>query len=115
MGTSTDAMLMYGVPLDEDTDLSYDEDVDTQQSGPAFMNFMGKAEGGIEIVEHCSKDCTMYFAIIEGTLVRAWRGYPMKVETPKPEASWNKRLAAFCKKHGLSAGKPAWYIASMWD
>ncbi len=115
MGVSTDAMLMYGVPLHEDEDLTYDEDdPSAKTSGPAYMRFMGNSEDGCEIVTHCSDEAPMYFVVIEGTLVRAWRGYPKEVETTSPKSDWDERLKRFCKKHNLSHRKPGWYIASMW-
>jgi hypothetical protein len=116
MGVSTDAMLMYGVPLHEDEDLTYDEDAaDAPTSGPGHMNYMGHSEDGCEIVEHCSGECPQYFVIVQGTLTRAWRGHPKEVVTREAESDWDDRLKNFCKKHNLSHRKPGWYIASMWD
>ncbi len=116
MSVSTDAMLMYGIPLHEDEDLSYDEgSSDAPTSGPAYMAYMGKPEDGCEMVSHCSGECPMYFAVIEGTVTRARRGHPKEVTTPEPKPEWDARLRDFCKKHNLSHRKPGWYIASMWD
>jgi hypothetical protein len=76
---------------------------------------MGNAEDGVEIVEHCSDMHPMYFVIIEGSLTRAWRGYPREVSTRTPEPDWDERLRGFCKKHNLSHRAPGWYLASMWS
>lgn len=113
MGISTDALLLYGVPLDEDTELTYDEDAGDPANGPAYMAYMGEAEDGISIIVHCSEECPMYFVIIEDTLTRAWRGYPKAVSTSPSKPDWAKRLKAFCKTHKLLHGKPDWYLASV--
>lgn len=116
MGVSTDAFLVYGVPLDEEIDLSYDEeDPEAPEKGPAYMAYTGNDEDGIEIVEHCSDECPMYFAIIKGSEIRAHRGCPKKIEEP---LHWDfradDRLKKFCKKYKLAHGEPGWYLASMW-
>src|SRR5271170_950184 len=75
MGQSTDALLVYGVPLHEDEDLSYDaEDENAPKDGPRYMAYMGKSEDGVSIVDHCSSDSPMYFVAINGVVFRASRG-----------------------------------------
>lgn len=118
MGVSTDAILLYGVPLSSDTDLSYDEESGVE-SGPAWMNWMGNADSGVTIVEHCSDACPMYFVAIEATVVRAWRGHPKYIIPMKLDVAvanvLNEHLAAFCKKYGLKPdGNHGWYLASYW-
>ena len=54
MGVSTDAMLMYGVPLHEDEDLTYDEDAaDAPTSGPAYMRLVHRQH--VELVSRRSE------------------------------------------------------------
>jgi hypothetical protein len=114
MGQSTDAIVAYGVPLEEGSVEDYDEE-GGEESGPAYMAFMGNSEGGIEIESHCSGDYTMHFVAIKGTRRIAHRGHPVKVTTPEPKPEWDGKIEAFCKKYKLKAtGKPAWWLMSWW-
>lgn len=119
MGTSTDAILLYGIPLKEGAVDDYDEDDETlPQEGPAYMAWDGAAVDGIQLVRHCSKEAPMYFVAIAGTVVRAWRGSPRKFNGMYPDVSeWNAKLVAFVEKHHLAIEEDfaaAWYIASYW-
>jgi hypothetical protein len=117
MSTSTDAIMVYGIPLKEDALEEWDEDRNPE-SGPAYLAFMGGADGGICVVSHCSGDYPMHIIAIEGTELRAWRGSPKPVAVVQMRADdneWNKRLLDYCKAHKLkTAGKPGWWLASMW-
>jgi hypothetical protein len=115
MSTSTDAILLYGVLLSEDTVIAENEEDEESADDLVTMLVNGKTIDGCVIVAHCSGECPMYFVAIDGTVTTANRGYPKVVHTSRPSTEWDKRLKAFCKKHSLSHSKPDWYIASMWD
>lgn len=118
MGVSTDALLLYGVPLEEEAFEHFDEDdASAEQSGPAYMACMGNEEDGVALERHCSGECPMYFVAIPKQTTTAWRGHPQNVTgkelIQRPE--WDDTLRSFVTKHKLkTAGEPGWWIASDW-
>lgn len=116
MGTSTDAILVYGIPLEEGA-IRYDENA---KSGPSYMYYTGGVEDGVEIVMHCSAEYPMHIVAIPGTAISAYRGSPTPVAVdsllPGTEAD-NELLLAFLKKHKLKkskGAKPGWWLCSYW-
>lgn len=120
MGVSTDAILVYGVPLaDEDAIERYDEECTPVRPmvGPSWMVFNGSSEDGISIVSHCSDRCTMYIVAIAGTKITAWRGNPVRIEDLRCDPAWGNKLTAFLEKYSLvgkTDGAPGWWLASWW-
>jgi hypothetical protein len=68
----------------------------------------------VEVITHCSYDYPMHFLALRGTERKAWRGHPVKVETPAPDASRLAAMRAFCEQHGIEWQEPAWHIFSLW-
>lgn len=135
MGTSTDAKLLYGIPLEEGAFDDFDEDEDdgtTEHSGPSWMAFSGRAEDGCTLESHQSKEVPRYFVCPDGARTYAkassddiaktgrlvaWRGHPICVTAKRldPHPEWDALLRAFVAKHGLKVvGEPGWYLASDW-
>lgn len=122
MGTSTNAILVYGIPLDSDSFPGYVEDADQpdpDNSDPdvrywlglsddekrlSRLAFGGDAEDGVVILTHCSASAPEYIVAIEDSNHEAARGYPLGVTgldlSARPE--WDKRLRAFVKHYGLT-------------
>lgn len=118
MGQSTDAILVYGIPLVEDSIEEFDEENDKEE-GIAYLAWSGKTENGISLEAHCSSEFTMQIVAIEKTKTVAWRGHPVKLNLQtlinKQQSDWNDRLHAFVKKYNLETeGKPGWYLCSYW-
>ncbi len=106
MSTSTDAYLMYGVNLP-------DEIMDDEGN----YNVLEVLGDGLSLERHCCDEETMYILAIEGTVTRAWRGYPKKIDPSSMTvgADWDERLKAFCEKHKIeTVGEPGWWLASWW-
>jgi hypothetical protein len=124
MGTSTDAILVYGIPIeDEELARAYynadeDEDEDFEGSEAERLAYHGGDINGVILVDHCSHSCNMHIVGIKGTETQAWRGYPKQIPvadlTPSnPE--WDEKLSAFIDRNKLTAaGQPGWYLASWW-
>jgi hypothetical protein len=118
MSSTTDAKLLYGIPLAEENDLSYHFDTGCSLEGDVgWMAYSGACVDGIMLIHHCSIAHTMWFAAIDKTEVCAHRGYPEEITgqdlSRNPE--WDAKLQAFCNKHNLmAAGKPGWWMASYW-
>jgi hypothetical protein len=121
MGTSTDAILVYGIPLEEDAIDEYGEPSEGEEdtnSLPSRMAFMGDTIDGVRIAYHCSNKCTMHIAAAAGTERRARRGYPVEIDPASlaVDPVWAPRLETFVAKHNLQTmGKPpGWYLVSYW-
>lgn len=122
MGTSTNAILVYGIPLDGGYFPGYVKDADTDSPDTddpdvrywlrlsdaekhlSRLAFSGDAEDGVIILTHCSSGAPEYIAAIEGSNHEAARGYPLGVTgldlSARPE--WDKRLRAFVKRYMLT-------------
>jgi hypothetical protein len=130
VGVSTDALLVYGFPVDED-DVPEGEDPWEQMedtllrelagfsetwsensSGSGFFERKRQAEKmmGVEIVGHCSNEATMYF--IATSKIRAWRGSPEKIETLVPGDDVKLRAAA--EVLGIKDPEIGFWLASWW-
>lgn len=129
MGTSTDAILVYGVPLDEG-DLPWKTDDGEGDWEDWLLRLAGFTETNwrvngywerkraalaafpFDIVPHCSCDYPMYILTIRGTATTANRGFPEKIEALEPKDP--SELLAFCAEHGMKHGEPGWWLCSMW-
>ena len=130
MGVSTDALLVYGFPVDED-DVPEGEDPWQQMedtllakltgfteqwsessSGSGYFERKHEAEKlmGVEIVGHCSDESTMYF--IATSKVRAWRGSPEKIDTLVPGD--DVKLKAAAEVLGIKNPIIGFWLASWW-
>ena len=117
MGVSTDAILVYGIPLAEDSVPEFDEDEGRKEEGPAWISWSGNSEGDIGLVHHCSDSCTMYVLSIASTERTAWRGHPQEIKPAElvSDPLWAGKLVAYAEKWKLQLdGAPGWWLVSWW-
>jgi hypothetical protein len=127
MGTSTDGLLWYGVAIDGSPDDGDElaekilaitdgdpDDEDNYLYGDGREWLAEHGLTGVEFVDHCSYEYPMYGIAVAGTLTRASRGYPRRVdptETPDP-APVIAVMAALGAP--VDADAVGWHLASMW-
>ncbi len=72
-------------------------------------------EFGVELVEHCSGEYTMYILAAAGSCSTASRGSALSFGqniNAKPE--WREKLFAFCEKAGIKFEEPQFLLCSYW-
>lgn len=134
MGTSTDAIVCFGVRLGEDEILPW-QDYDEIDDWWADMNGFMYDSGGeniysqqreflkenplpVELVWHCSDNSPMYILAVPGTAITAHRGYPRILNPTEMTAKITSKsiaaFVAFIAEHGLNTedNSPEWYLAS---
>jgi hypothetical protein len=120
VGQSTDAILCYGIPLEEDYDFDEafsgkikDEDLEEDYiSGWTASEYLEK-ETDCVLISHCSCDYPMFILSVEESKIRAWRGDPKEVTSLDVKPEWNEKIQKVADLMGLS-GKPGWWLASDW-
>lgn len=118
MGTSTNAIIVYGMPFDpEETD---DEKV-ADVFGDQFEDLEeATKEVGLIVEWHCSSEYPMY--IIGHTAVTAFRGEPKALDfdhLSHAEIDYEKTRAGIksvCEKFGLpfNESECKWWLCSYW-
>ena len=99
MGTSTDAILCFGIDLGGPDDERGFEPPPYDPENPDGDNGPADHVGECELVSHCSHECPMYILAAPGTKVLAYRGYPQEVKgLVVPRGSQEKLDAAMRKK-----------------
>jgi hypothetical protein len=131
MGVSTNAILAFGFDLGELNEHDwqealavklddYDDDIEAfllDQYGVELQRGekLCRNKVPVDIIQHCSYECPMYFLSIRGTQQTARRGYPTDIGLCKPMAPDRvQALRDFCAKHSIPWQEPSWYIFSMW-
>ncbi len=119
MGVSTDAILVYGVPLTEGALSDYREEGEESTHPLARMLYGGDPVDGVVLVEHCSDECPEHILAIEGTETTAYRGYPKDIPSDALAVGegWAEEIASFVQKYGLAEaveGEPRWLLCSYW-
>lgn len=131
MGVSTDAILVYGVALQEDAISTdeinrHDSEEDAPETGPAWLAWSGETEDGVGILTHQSGSCPAHLVVIAKTERQAWRGHPQRIDPARltVHPSWDGKIAAALKRWGLDKkvdrktnpkAKPAWLLCSYWS
>lgn len=124
MGQSTDGILLYGIRVEDETLERFDDAYERPDPKPgdkdfaAWLLYMGKSHFGVEVVDHCSDECPLYFLAIAGTVTTAWRGHPMPIDPSKMQSEpyWADMLKEFATvNHVKTEGEPGWWLASMWS
>lgn len=114
MGVSTDAVLVYGYNLDENV-LS-DETIERIEHDRTID---GKLKSlGIEIVDHCSDEETLYILGVSSSEKRAWRGYPLSFEELDDFHHMDGDLREGLEILGvdpIDLSTPRWWLASWWS
>ena len=126
MGVSTDGILVYGIPMEEEFnfmgELYTDEYID-HLLGVEECEWDVRRDARnacpVEIVSHCSYDYPMYIVALTGTRIWASRGYPVEVDPEKlnidPEKI--KEYHKFITDKGIPVPEgetPHWVLCSMW-
>lgn len=125
MGVSTDAIVMFGVALEEGWESSDAEGNEIDKESLAAddpRRLVDEVEddlgGGLSLEIHCSYDCPMYILGIEATRTRAYRGFPQVLtELAEQDA---QAILDYCEKWSLpidtnvNDGKPGWLLFSLW-
>lgn len=118
MGTSTDALLFYGIELGEG-DSGVADIIELDEYPEDMFSFLEQKlkDAGLSHLEvgyHCHHECPMYF--ISAKKFSASRGYPSVIELEKlaPQLSWDNDIFRACEALGLEHTEPQWVLASYW-
>lgn len=124
MGTSTDAILVFGMQIEGESEDSEKIDAFLEEDDDGFgSDRLSKAEKktGADIVYHCSLEHMMY--IVGTRAMVANRGYPVTVDPGKLALSDKQRktdleaIEALCRFIGIpfSPKKCKWWLCSNWS
>jgi hypothetical protein len=127
MGVSTDAILVFGMEIEGESEDSEKIDAimeeDDDEGGTSGYDRLSEAEKktGAEVIFHCSAECTMY--IVGTRAMTANRGYPVAVDPKKlalTKAQIEADLAAIealCGFIGIpfKPKKCKWWLCSNWS
>jgi hypothetical protein len=123
MGTSTGAILVFGIELEEEHEpWGRDQDEWLEKDGREILGLQGEKQYEIleqhpvEIIQHCSYEYPMYILAVRETEKRAWRGEPFSIDVEDlriPIAN-TVLLKAFCERHDIEWKEPKWLLCSMW-
>lgn len=133
MGVSTNGILVFGTPIDEESDSlsflkEFDNDFDTFVDSLSGLPRWGEKNHDwnkthnfrnnypIDLTLHCSLDYPMYILSIRGTQTTAYRGYVEIIDPNDLVVSKDKidKLKVFCDEYGIEWQEPKWYLVSMW-
>ena len=134
MGTSTNGILFYGFPVNEDdknqeilsgadehgdyNDDEFDLDVlwaekfglDPKNHGEIWKH---QQHYPVKIGFHCSDSYPMHYVAVRKSEVVSNRGYPKRVKALEVDPAWDKQIKDFCTKFGLKPPKEfGWWVAS---
>lgn len=111
MGVSTDAILVWGFMIEEDSeehealelfmDEKYSELCAAQKKFP-----------GCELVWHCSDDYTMYIVGLKET--KAYRGEPKRIDSLDLPEDAQDTLNSFANLLGVEPQTGKWLLCSYW-
>ncbi len=141
MGQSTNAIIAFGFDLGEElpeklSELMEEHESDTddvlaEECGislpqyaigcdyTAYRESKDSALASIKInlIEHCSGDCPMYFLAARGSDHTAARGDPTALDVDAMNVKFEQEIEAmraFCDRNGIEWQEPKWHIFSMW-
>lgn len=131
MGVSTDAILVFGIPVGEEDEHpefmgnfdDFDDYLDSLSGLPQYgePGYSSKARQEFhdkcpaDLVWHCSYEYPMYILAVRGTEIRAYRGDEVEI-TPEKLVVPETKLAEFrawIAERGIQ-DEPRWYLCSMW-
>ena len=115
MGVSTDAKLVYGFEVDEDSDDH--ERCDALMDDEYSTLTAVEKRLGAELVWHCSNEFQRYIVGLTDTYVHAYRGYPVEVNPKMFERSrplMDAELIDIAEALGVEAKPGRWLLASHW-
>lgn len=132
MGVSNDAIIAYGLDLNEeipeglqalfdayDVRAAYFDDYIDAVSGTIGESYAVRSAARekfpVDLLTHCSYDYPMYFLAIRGSNKRASRGYPERIRVDDFKIT-NEQMVAFnrfCVDIGVDPAQADWHIFSM--
>jgi len=129
MSVSTDAIIAFGIQLDEYVpwdDYEF-EDWWLENTGYDGISYEEKKKWlelhpiNIEVVEHCCSEELMHIVAMPGTVTRAYRGYPKELTEElitKPSENKIKEFKDWVVKYlpedSYKDIEPKWYLFSLW-
>lgn len=111
MGVSTNAILFYGVELEEGEITG--EDLD--EKGLDFL-WSGN-ESGIGWGTHCASEYPIYFIATKEITVSRGDCIDVDQDLLLVEGSWRQKIIDFCKEYDLPVAEgqePGWRLCSYW-
>jgi len=120
MGTSTDAILVYGIPvaISEHVENSISDREGLPEDHPRNLIFSGDAVDGVSIVLHCCYEEPMAIVALAETEKTAWRGSPQKINVYDMYHLGSRsgdKLKVYCEKYNLETeGELGWWLVSWW-
>lgn len=115
MGTSTNALLVYGFRIAEGWGQYPPEPEEGEEPSIAYqLCAREKWVDGIGVVDHCSLTHPMFILTSENHY-NAYRGYPEAIDPSKLEMKDPENLRSFATKHEIPIeGEPEWWLCSYW-
>jgi len=122
MGTSTDAILAFGVQLKDDA-VREAADLDNMDAedelAQKLYELRQESANGLEIIRHCRDAYPMYFLAISGTQRCASRGEPERIEalpviTEEQMDTLTRFIEEYCIQDKLK-GPIGWWLFSDWS
>ena len=122
MGTSTNAILGYGITFEEGEepwnleDGSYENSPETWLEAKIANSILHMKECPLKIQHHCSGDCTMYAILIKESVTIARRGYPVEIGLPNDDviADWEIELCKWLDALEIKAPHGHFWLMSYW-
>lgn len=107
MSVSTDAIICFGVELNEVDCAGIEEFWDQD-------NWLRQTFGTqlLQVIQHCCDDDRMYIAAVNGTVATASLGYPSTFDIQK--MSEHLTQEAFDELRKISDRDPKWLLCSYW-
>lgn len=112
MTTSTDAKLVFGIQVEEDSDA---EQTCNYLMQDRFDELEAAEEAtGAKLTYHCSDSFNRYIVGVRETC--AHRGYPEKITSLKTTEEDLEAIEAFCNLFNIpfDADQCAWWLCSYW-
>lgn len=126
MGVSTDAILFYGFPLD-DEDKQFEDGYPWEREYKEICDFIAEKYGykgddnwgfadklKVIIGYHCCEEEEMYYIAIEESIIKANRGFPKEISNLNIKPNWDKQLQEFYSKLKIKVDKSKWWMVSNW-
>lgn len=131
MGTSTDAILVFGFEIggeDEPPEFLDEFDGDFEsfldslsglpeygEEGHSFdAQFEYRKNCPASMTLHCSYDYPMYILAVNGTETRSSRGTPREIGSMDVSDSDVSAFKAWCESNDIEYKEPKWLLCSMW-
>jgi hypothetical protein len=113
MGNRAEAILVYGVPLDPETEFG-EWDYGDPKTGPAWLSQEYRAaEEGVSMEMYGHYDSRTYVLAAEGTEKRADWNDTTPIASLDVTPTQRAAVVAYAQKHGLrTRGEPGWYLVA---